>query len=231
MGGDHAVRDKARLRDAATVILIRRDGPEPRVLMGQRGAGAAFMPSKFVFPGGAVDVDDLAMGEVPLDPDSARRLSREAPPGLGHALALAAIRETWEETGLALGRPGRAAMPPDRAPPGWRGFLGRGLLPATERLRFIFRAITPPGRPRRFDARFFLADAAALADDPDDLSRASGELGRLCWLPLAEARALEMPFITEIVLAEVAEILRDDRADRPVPFFRHGAERSEFIAL
>jgi 8-oxo-dGTP pyrophosphatase MutT (NUDIX family) len=225
------IEDKSRLRDAATVILLRRDGPEPRVLMGQRGAGAAFMPSKFVFPGGAVDPDDRALGPMPLAPDCARRLAREAAEDLGAALALAAIRETWEETGLALGAPGPAILPAATAPEGWRSFLGRGLVPGTEALRFIFRAVTPPGRPRRFDARFFLAEAETIADDPDDLTRASGELSHLHWLPLAQARALEMPFITEIVLAEVAEILRGGAGGRPVPFFRHGSERSEFIAL
>ena len=50
--------DKTALRDAATVLLIRRDSADPAVLMGMRGEYAAFMPSKFVFPGGAVDPGD-----------------------------------------------------------------------------------------------------------------------------------------------------------------------------
>ncbi|MEM8742076.1 MAG: NUDIX hydrolase [Pseudomonadota bacterium] len=222
--------DKTRVRDAATLLLVRHSDGHPHVLMGQRGAAAAFMPSKFVFPGGAVDGDDLAMGEAPLNPSCAVRLAASAALGLGPALALAAIRETFEETGLALGAPAtNDGIGP--APDGWRAFLDQGLRPSSERLRFMFRAVTPPGRPRRFDARFFMADAGQVVGDPDDFSGASGELSHLRWIPLNRARELEMPFITEIVLAELAEILASPEADRPVPFFRHDAERSEFVAL
>jgi 8-oxo-dGTP pyrophosphatase MutT (NUDIX family) len=223
----------AVVRDAATLIIVRRDGPEPRVLMGQRGAGAVFMPSKYVFPGGAVEAADrLDTVPAPLDPETAARLAAHAAEGVGPALARAAIRETFEETGLALGRPdpaatGRAAL----APEPWRPFLARGLRPGTEALRFVFRAVTPPGRTRRFDARFFLAAADALADDPDDLARASGELRHLTWIGLGEARRLEMPFITEIVLSEIGDILASGSAGRRVPFFDHDAERSRFVAL
>ncbi len=217
-------------RHAATLVLIRRDLPEPRVLMGQRGAGAAFMPSKFVFPGGAVDDADRALAPrfAVNEEDAPRLLARaveaEASPA---ALALAAVRETWEETGLALGAPHPAAeAETEGAPEDWRGFFAAGLRPATERLRFIFRAITPPARTRRFDARFFLADSALVHGDPDDLSRASGELSHLRWLTLAEARALDLPFITEVVLAEVEARLREPGAARPTPFFHHDEGRS-----
>lgn len=217
-------------RHAATLVLIRSDREEPRVLMGQRGAGAAFMPSKFVFPGGAVDDADraLASGFSVHEADGPRLLARaagsEASPS---ALALAAVRETWEETGLALGapHPEAAALAPE-APEDWRAFFSAGLRPATERLRFIFRAITPPARTRRFDARFFLADSALIHGDPDDLSRASGELSHLRWLTLAEARALDLPFITEVVLAEVEARLRAPESPRPTPFFHHDEGRS-----
>lgn len=226
------IPDKSAIRDAATLILLRRDGRRPQILMGQRGAKAVFMPSKFVFPGGAVDPDDRQMGAAPLPAACAARLAREASEDLGAALALAAIRETFEETGLALGLPDAGARDAAGTAPGaWRDFLGLGMRPATEGLRFVFRAITPPGRPRRFDARFFLAGTEALQGDPDDFARASGELSHLHWIDLAEARRLEMPFITEIVLAEIAELVEDGAADRPVPFFRHGEDRSEFIGL
>ncbi len=101
----------------------------------------------------------------------------------------------------------------------WAGFAARGLLPDAAALRFVFRAITPPGRTRRFDARFFLADAAAVQGDCDDFSAASDELGHLHWLPLAQAQRLDLPFITEVVLAEIAQHLRQPGPVPPVPFF------------
>lgn len=205
------------VRNAATVILLRQGPAGPRVLMGQRGAGAAFMPSKYVFPGGAVDPGDAAVPlAAPLAPLCLARLSQAAAPGLGPALAAAAIRELWEETGLALGLPGAW---PGAVPADWQGFAAAGLRPAAPALTFVFRAITPPGRPRRFDARFFLADAGALAGDPDDFSRAADELSHLHWVPLAEARHLNLPFITEVVLGEVAALVARGGAPEAVPFF------------
>ncbi len=202
------------VRDAATIVLMRGQGPDPQVLMGQRGAGAVFMPSKYVFPGGAVDAGDALVPVGPaLHPTCAARLAAPGAPPAG-ALAAAAIRELWEETGLALARPGQAALPP-----GWAGFAAQGLVPDASALRFFFRAITPPGRTRRFDARFFLADAARVIGDPDDFSAASDELGHLHWLPLSQARNLDLPFITEVVLAEVAVLAGTEGPPPPVPFF------------
>jgi len=202
------------VRDAATVVLLRGSGADPRVLMGQRGAGAAFMPSKYVFPGGAVDPGDALVPLIPgLHPACATRLATTRGPAAA-ALAAAAIRELREETGLALARPGDATLPP-----GWEGFSDRHLIPDASALRFFFRAITPPGRPRRFDAHFFLAGAESIYGDPDDFSAATDELGHLHWLPLSEARHLDLPFITEVVLAEAAALLGHDGPPPSVPFF------------
>ncbi len=217
-----------RVRDAATVVLLRRDGPEPRILMGQRGGRAAFMPSKFVFPGGAVDAEDRMVADgAGLRAETAAALAKAAPPDLGPALAMAAIRELWEETGLALAH----TAAPRAGPPGWEAFFAAGHRPAADRLDFIFRAITPPGRPRRFDARFFLVPAEAVSGPLDDFSRASGELSHLAWVSLAEARALDLPFITEVVLGEIAERLAEPLAPRPAPFFHHAGGRSFVTAL
>ena len=194
------------IRPAATVVLWRDGSAGPQVLMGQRGKGAVFMPSKFVFPGGRVDPEDhLAAREGFLAALCARRLAQmvpEDPPPPGSIVA-AALRELSEETGLNL-----AAM--DRPS-----------------LRFVFRAITPPGRSRRFDARFLLAHAEGLDGDGEDFSAASGELSHLRWLPLPEARALDLAFITEVVLAEVAALVAG--GDQPgVPFFDNSGATPQF---
>lgn len=211
--------DKAALRDAATIILYREGGEGCEVLMGQRGATAAFMPGKFVFPGGAVDAVDSAVPlAAPPDPRCSARLAAESDPALCDALTAAAIRELWEETGLILGVPGRW---PGAAPRGWRGFAATGHLPSAEGLRFVYRAVTPAGRPRRFDARFFLAPASRVAGDADDFSRAEDELSHLQWIPLARARGFDLPFITEVVLGEVAALTAHDSPPDGVPFVKN----------
>ncbi|MEM9011542.1 MAG: DNA mismatch repair protein MutT [Pseudomonadota bacterium] len=220
------------IRDAATVIIVRRDRGMPEILMGQRGAKAVFMPSKFVFPGGALDDGDHApdVGTA-LAPLCTERLAVDAPAALARPLARAAIREVWEETGLALGAPDPdAGSYISAAPQGWKGFLAQGLIPRLDALTFVFRAVTPPGRPRRFDARFFVADAAAITGDPDDFSGAEEELSHLQWIGLNQARSLELPFITEVVLAEVEASL-DETEPRQVPFFQHDDERAYFRLL
>jgi len=194
--------------------------------MGQRGASAAFMPNKFVFPGGRVDEADA---HIRLSPDlPTRELSRlsahanDTPP---RALAAGAIRELWEETGLRLGTSGGPV------PQNWPGFAEKDLCPDASTLRFIFRAVTPPGRPRRFDARFFLAPATAIHGDLTDFSAADDELSHLSWLSIEETRDLDLPFITRIVLSELAARLDAPETDRPVPFFDQSQPQSRFLQI
>jgi 8-oxo-dGTP pyrophosphatase MutT (NUDIX family) len=207
------------IRDAATLIMLRNRATAPSVLMGQRGKNAVFMPGKFVFPGGAVDANDAAVPLKGLNPTCAARLTDESTLSAG-AIAAAAIRELWEETGQILGAPGNWA----EAPQGWRGFAATGHLPHGAPLQFFFRAVTPAGRPRRFDARFFLADAADLVSDPDDFSGAEDELSHLQWVPLAQARQFDLAFITQVVLAELMRHITAGGPIATVPFFRNDDE-------
>lgn len=201
-----------RPKDAATLILTR-GGERPEVLMGRRAPGHVFMASKWVFPGGRIDRSDFrAAFAGDLAADSARRLEAEVPAARARALALAAVRETFEETGLIVGRPVPAASV---AGP-WREYRRVGALPDLSALSYVARAITPPGRTRRFDARFFMADASALLR-PEAGAR-SGELDEIAWLPLGRASTLDLPAITRFVLAEAAERLADPT--RPLPFVR-----------
>lgn len=180
--------------------------------MGQRGATAAFMPSKYVFPGGAVDAADAHVPlSVPLQPVSQVRLGLSCPSDAPapDTFATAAMRELWEETGLRL-------EPPPNADLG---------------LQFIFRAITPPGRSRRFDARFFLADAAWISGNPNDFSHASDELSHLHWIGLQSARALDLPFITEVVLSEIGHLLKNGADKAGVPFFDNSGQIPTFRRL
>jgi 8-oxo-dGTP pyrophosphatase MutT (NUDIX family) len=221
--------DKSAIRNAATLIVIRDRMTAPSILMGQRGAKAAFMPNKFVFPGGAVDAEDaLVPLAASLTPQCAARIVEEADAALRHAIPVAAIRELWEETGLILGTPGTWDGP---VPPDWKSFAATGHLPDAGALQFVFRALTPPGRPRRFDARFFLVDVDAIASDPDDFDAASDELSHLQWVPLSRARSFDMPFITEVVLAEVEARARDLAPPASVPYFKNNDEESLFKRL
>lgn len=219
---------KDAIRDAATIILWRAGSEGTEVLMGQRGSAAAFMPNKVVFPGGAVDAAD---GAVPLaegiNTRCADRLAMESTDGMAHALLTAAVREMWEETGLVIGAPGAW---PD-APADWSDFAATGHRPSAASFRFVFRAVTPPGRPRRFDARFFLAPATAVVGDPDDFSRASDELSHLRWIPLARVREVDLPFITEVVLAEVEARLPEGVGPAGVPFVTNDTMVSDVTRL
>ena len=223
------VLDKTAIRNAATVIVLRDRDTTPRILMGQRGAKAAFMPNKFVFPGGAVDLGDADIPKSRALPALCqKRLHEDATGDLAHALSVAAIRELWEETGLILGQPGTW---PGTPPADWREFAAKGFLPDAGPLQFVFRAITPPGRPRRFDARFFLVDANDIATDPDDFSAASDELSHLQWIALKDVRSLDMPFITEVVLSEISARVTDPEPPKSVPFFKNDDEQSLFRGL
>lgn len=222
--------DKTAIRNAATVIVLRDRMTNPKILMGQRGAKAAFMPNKFVFPGGAVDAADASVDlAVPMNATCTDRLVEDiiVPPITPQALAIAAIRELWEETGQVLGTP--AAW--SDAPEDWQSFAATGHRPSADGMQFVFRALTPPGRPRRFDARFFLVDADKLVTDLDDFSGASDELSHLQWVTLSDARSFDMPFITEVVLSEIQAQATDLDPPASVPFFKNSEEENLFLRL
>ncbi|MGE3142243.1 MAG: NUDIX domain-containing protein [Hyphomonadaceae bacterium] len=193
-----------RPKDAATLVLVRRDGPRPRVLMGQRSKGHVFMPDKWVFPGGRVDrTDGLAPAAHELSTEIEARLAEGNVRRKPRAFALAAVRETFEETGLIVGKPGAAHGP---APAGWEDYCKHHAAADLSKFDFICRAITPPLRPRRFDARFFFA----FAEDVllDDRSHADGdELLHIKWFTLEEAAHLDLPTVTRIVIGDVAKRL------------------------
>jgi len=211
---------RMRPKDAATLILVRRDGPEPALLMGRRASGHVFMASKWVFPGGRIDRADFrAPAASELRPEVAALLEKTAPALRARALGLTAIREAFEETGVLLARPAE----PQPAPGPWRAFVASGALPDLSALSFIARAVTPPGRARRFDACFFMAEADRLLS----LEPATGdrELDEIAWIALSQAEDLDLPAITRFVIKEIAARLAD--GDRPVPYvyFRHGKHR------
>lgn len=229
---DRAVAPPAqRIRDAATIILLERHTGVPRVLMGQRGAKAAFLPDKFVFPGGAVDDADLdLLPATPSDPETRTRLARWAKERVAHALPYTALRELWEEAGVMLAEEG--TWPNARpVPESWVAFADAKCVPRVEPLRLFFRAVTPEGRPRRFDARFFILDLSDAGLEIDAIGKTDGELSHVQWLTLAEVRALPLSFVTQVVLSELeAQLAAPDRPRR-VPFFQHGADGSHFRML
>ena len=223
------MQDKTAIRNAATIIVVRDRHENPSVLMGQRGSKAAFMPNKFVFPGGAMDAEDMSVPLAKAIPAPCNsRLLEDTTGDFRDGLVAAAIRELWEETGLILGDKGSWPTSPSQD---WASFANAGFLPSGQNLQFVFRAITPPGRPRRFDARFFLADAAHVQNDLNDFSGACDELSHLQWVPLSDARSYDLPFITEVVLAEVASSITDEKPPASVPFFRNDDEESLFLRL
>ena len=208
--------------DAASLILVDRSTRAPRLLFGRRNPSLRFMPGKFVFPGGRVDAGDR---HVPvygmLDAESERRLSvRVSRPSAARAraLALAAIRETFEEAGLIIGT--REAGAPDRLPAGWDGFVDAGVFPNLEALTFVARAITPPRLARRFDTRFFMADAGDVAHRVEGMVGPEAEIVETAWLTIAEARKAELPDITLAIVDEVeARLKGGNRPWQPVPFY------------
>jgi 8-oxo-dGTP pyrophosphatase MutT (NUDIX family) len=193
----------ARPKDAASLVLLRAGPCGTEVLMGRRGARHRFLPHHYVFPGGRVDrADHRVLPLAPLPPEVEKRLMACCTGARARALAVAAVRETWEETGLMLGE------------------LERGTLrPALDRLDYVLRAITPSESPIRFHARFFLADAASAGGGLGG----SGELLDLAWRPLAESLKLPIADVTEFVLREiVGSPARPNGGDVPVFCFRGG---------
>lgn len=219
------VLDKApRPRDAATLVLVRRDAAKPRVLMGQRATGHAFMPNKWVFPGGRVErADALAPARTELTQDVQTRLAagnvRRKPRGF----ALAAVRETFEETGLIIGKQG---SPISSAPAGWAEYCEHNAAAELDKLDFVCRAITPPHRARRFDARFFFAYAEDVLLD-DRPHRSSGEILHIEWFTLEEAEGLDLPTVTRIVIGEIGKRIAGEQVEPKFLRWQRGHDKPD----
>lgn len=226
-GASAAASKAIRPRDAATLIIVDAASGTPRILMGRRRDDVVFMPGKYVFPGGRVDredrlvssADDLAPGEIARLMHDMKGAASEA---RARAIALAAVRETWEEAGLVIGvEEAVAASAGGARSASWSSFLALGYRPRLAPLKLFARAITPPGRPRRYDTRFFCVEASAIAHR-SELN--DGELSGLHWMTLDEARALDVPHITRVILEDLTDRLRFgpiSSTEAPVPYYHH----------
>lgn len=208
--------------DSATLIVVRHDDNIPRVLLGQRHGSHAFMPNMFVFPGGRLDPADMRTKVTadlhPLVHEKLmQRMRGRSSPSRARGLAVAAIRETYEETGLFLGNiPEDARLQSED----WAAIISAAELDLSS-LRFFARAITPPGRTRRFDSRFFVTSAAHIGNLDNPLHPGSGELLTPHWFSFAEAQELELPTITRDILKRLQPLMEKKRglpADQPVCF-------------
>jgi 8-oxo-dGTP pyrophosphatase MutT (NUDIX family) len=190
--------------DAAGLVLVRDLGRGPEILMGRRHRRASFLPDIYVFPGGRVDPGDSRPSCFSETISAAvvrelGRVGRRDPA----AFLRAAVRETFEETGLLLAGPtasgaeAHPARPPSRGAV-WRAFAGIGAVPGFAGMDYICRAITPTSSRRRYDTRFFLADGTGAAGELGG----DGELEDIGWRSVAEAARLPSIEVTQFVLGE-----------------------------
>src|SRR5215510_3088303 len=209
-----------RPRDAATLIIVDTSSGEARVLLGRRRPDMVFMPGRYVFPGGRVDRADR---QIAVEPEIASSDLKD----LDRKKLMIAMKGTVSEA-----RARALALAPVRhKAPGWQAFYAAGFAPALAELSFFARAITPPGRPRRYDTRFFCAPAEAIVHR---VAVADGELSDLEWLSIAQARTLELTNITRVVLEDLGERVAAGgltAKDFPVPFYhrRNGSYRRDLI--
>ena len=200
-----------RPKFASTLLLIDRSSDEPKVLMGKRNKSLKFMPGALVFPGGSVDRSDgniESVGELHTNVEQriANALRSKATPKRGRSLALAAVREVAEESGLLLGKPGVFSS----QNPQWADFSKHEIVPDIAQLRLFGRAVTPPGMPRRFDTWFFLADKSVIGHVPQGGFDPDGELEDLQWISPMDAINGPTREITRVLLVELMNRLQND---------------------
>jgi 8-oxo-dGTP pyrophosphatase MutT (NUDIX family) len=201
-----------RARDAASLILLRGEGRNLELLAGRRPLTVRFMPGVYVFPGGAVDAEDRRSWQSEVDADF-------LPPALMRS-ARAALRETWEETGVFFGRAGRTAGALRSASPAAEAYAEAGVIPGFDRLRYVGRAITPARVFRRFNTRFFLGDGADAVGEPT----ATDELEDVRWHPIGRAPLEPLRDVSQFMLAQAIAV-RAGRVTPPPLFYTVAGKR------
>ena len=217
-GCKEAPRRPVRARDAASLILLRLEDRGQRVLVGRRPPEARFLPGRYVFPGGAVEPDDSRVRWASeLNADMVDAMAVGGKGIRARSLAMAAVRETFEETGLLLTEPGDVGSVRS---PTWSAMRARGVAPALHRLAYVGRAITPVPSPIRFHARFFVADAQYTMGELGGDS----ELEDLHWCPVGELVRLPAIEVQSFMLAHaVATLTCNDPETTSKPLFTQRA--------
>ncbi len=214
-----------RPKDAATLLILKKTKSNSyTVLMGRRSLNHRFMPGKFVFPGGRVDPEDSRVPIIgqyhPLIADKLMyKMKTIKTATRARALSIASIRETFEEAGIFIGKKTGVSWNTNSS---FEPFSKRGIQLDLSPIRYIARAITPPRRPRRFDTRFFAVFENSIADHLPENIGPSDELEDLHWIPLTEARKLELPTITQVIIEGLLKRLNSDptlSANTPTPFY------------
>lgn len=225
-----------RPRDAATLVLVDSSSGEPRILMGRRRRTQVFMPNKVVFPGGRVDDEDRdapSADELNESESAKLLLQMKGRPSIVRArsMAMAAIRETFEETGIIIGQ--KVTERPQVTLAGWQPFCDQGYLPRLADLCLFARAITPPGRPRLYDTRFFCASVEVIAAQTGALD---DELSDVGWYTIAETADVDLPPITRVIIEDLGDRLKAGPLgpmNAPVPFYhqRNGTFMRELLTI
>ena len=200
-----------RPRDAASLVLLRGAGATLEVLVGRRPLAARFMPGVYVFPGGAIDPPDRRPWMVETETESlAPKLARAA---------RAALRETWEEVGVLIGRPAVTSSSDSNTPAEGaieRAYRRRGLAAAMDLLTYVGRAITPSHSSRRFNTRFFLADGESVFGEP----MTSTELEDVRWHPIGTGDLEDgLRDVTRFMLARAIAMRSGTAAGEPPLFY------------
>ena len=233
-------RVPAEPRDAATVMLLRSSDDGLEVYMLRRQASMAFAPGAYVFPGGSVDSRDTDEQVAWTGPDAAEwgRIF-DAPPSLARALVCAAVRETFEESGVLLAGESADSVVADTTSDDWEAdrhalldhsvslaelLARRNLVLRADLLRPWSRWITPIVEPRRFDTRFFAAALPAGQRTRD----VGGEASEVAWvapekaLSAGERGEIRLFPPTAVTLSELAAcgdlatVLAGPRAVAPI---------------
>jgi 8-oxo-dGTP pyrophosphatase MutT (NUDIX family) len=162
------------------MIIWRNGSNGVEVLMGRRSRKAAFVPDFYVFPGGRLDpLDHQVRPATPLNSTLVSGMGVRGSKKMAETLAITAVRETFEETGLLLAESGDVGID---SHPDWTYWTERGLAPGLHHLGYFGRAITSPVSPIRFNARFFIVQADLLQGQIGG----SGELSDLEFYPAAD---------------------------------------------
>ena len=215
-------------RNAASLILLKEDHKGIKVLLGKRSSKVRFMPNAWVFPGGVIDKKDFRQNITSsLDPKIIKKLAVANNFNLANALAVTAIRETAEETGLLLGKFNENISNKNLDLHNGVDLLAsHKLVPDLSKISYLGRAITPTFSPIRFHARFFVADARYLKGK----IKTTNELVKIDWISVQQAREKPMADVTEFMINELLNFngkiskLKKRLDDRPMFTWKNGKQ-------